>query len=96
MRCFEQLQPPAAATNGTDSKETVYSDVPEEAEEAAGRIAWFRGIRQDMGRERLSRQKAVAVSTGDSSVPSTCSAACSGREHETRHLVCISPVVEPS
>lgn len=64
MRCFERTQPTAAeaAANGTDSKETVYSDVPEESEEKAGRITWFRGIRQDMGREKLPRQKAVAVS----------------------------------
>lgn len=64
MRCFERAQPAAAeaAANGTDAKETVYSDVPEESAEKAGRITWYRGIRQDMGREKLPRQKAVAVS----------------------------------
>lgn len=68
VRCFEQLQPAAAAAdaNGTDSRVTVYSDVPEESQEKAGRIGWFRGIRQDMGRERLSRQKATTVSMGAS------------------------------
>jgi hypothetical protein len=66
VRCFEQLAPAAGAAGAANSseptKEAVYSDVPEEADEQAGRIAWYRGIRTDMSRERLSRQKATAVS----------------------------------
>lgn len=65
VRCFEPLQPAAGAAGADNStaatKEAVYSDVPEEADEQAGRVAWYRGIRTDMSRERLSRQKATAV-----------------------------------
>jgi hypothetical protein len=65
VRCFERLTPAAAAAadNSTATKEAVYSDVPDESEERAGHVAWYRGIRTDLGRDRLSRQKATAVST---------------------------------
>lgn len=58
VRCFERLKP--AGNNSTAA--AIYSDVPEEWEEKQGLVAWHRGIRTDLGRERLTRQKATTVS----------------------------------
>lgn len=61
VRCFERLKPALTANDSTASQQAVYSDVPEEWEEKQGRVAWYLGMRNDLGRDRLSRQKATAV-----------------------------------
>lgn len=72
VRCFERLQPAptsaaaAAAGNRTAAaakfmKGKVYSDVPTEAEEQQGLVKWYRGIRDDLQRETLTRQRATWV-----------------------------------
>lgn len=43
-------------------RDGVYSDVPEEEEEAAGTVGWYKGIRDDLPRTRLRRDQASNVS----------------------------------
>jgi predicted lipoprotein with Yx(FWY)xxD motif len=70
VRCFERKKPAPAARNASAAGEQyTYSDVPEELEEKQGLLTWYRGIRTDLGRERLSRQKATTVSTGGCARP---------------------------
>lgn len=64
VRCFERVNKPAAAAgNGTAAAaQAVYSDIPGEWEEKAGLVSWFRGMRSDMSRGRISRAQATKVS----------------------------------
>lgn len=57
VRCFERVKP----AGNSSTAAAVYSDVPEEWEEKQGLVAWHRGIRTDLARERLARQKATTV-----------------------------------
>ncbi|KAF8062027.1 glucuronosyltransferase [Scenedesmus sp. PABB004] len=67
VRCFERLVPAGGGAKGGGgggkrvARGAVYSDVPSEAEERGGGVRWFRGIRDDLQREGLTRQQATAV-----------------------------------
>lgn len=47
---------------GTFLRGPVYSDVPQEWEEKQGLVVWYQGIRDDMKRDKITRQRATWVS----------------------------------
>jgi hypothetical protein len=66
VRCFERLK--AAVPAGSNSSAAaagpiqILSDIPEEWEDQQGLIKWYRGIRNDLQREIITRPHGVYVS----------------------------------
>lgn len=76
-RCFERVEAAGSSGGGSAGVDSsggnsgisgsafssagVYSAIPEEDEEAAGRVLWFQGIRADQRRRRLTRREALRV-----------------------------------